>query len=587
MKKKLRRLARKAARPVKTQQEFAWSGYEAARITPARSASLWISLDPRNDLNDADRDNILRAARDVVANSPYIARLVDIAVDLTGVLHPLPSSSDEEWNRLARAYFRRKADNPRTFSLDGRLNWTGAQHWIERRCIIDGDSLTVLTRDPLMGAGVALYYTTQLINSDGLNVTNPARETGINVDAHGRVISYTLSAPGGPCSIPGCDAILYHHLQDPARVRGIPELAPVINTGKDLHEINSYLKQSVKLSSTFGLIETRPEEDKSDAQAAFIRQRQIKQQQQQSSSGDSSTTTGGNGSTTQQSLPVWPLPGGLLPQPYIPYNASGTSITTLDPGHKLEAIQDTRPSQETREYIRTLINSLALGLGLPADIIYHLNDLSSASTRIALQEVQTWRERRLVDREAWCKRVYHHIIADAIANGDLPDVPDWDQVTWIRPRDLTIDKGRDGNLLINLEREGLASRDQWTLATEGRTSDEIITERARHAALARNLEERYKLPAGSLLPGALGATNTVAAAPAEPPAEATDATAEDKPDTPALPPTYSDGPDSTDGSGEGVTNPPPQDPTELGAPYRPQPARRLSLWKKLLRWAKK
>lgn len=584
MKKKRSRLARQNGRPRKRKQNYAWSGYEAARITPARSVPLWISLDPRNDLNDADRDVILRNARDVVANSPYIARLVDIAVDLTGILHPLPSSSSEEWNRLARAYFRRKVDNPRTFSLDGRLSWTGAQHWIERRSIIDGDSLTVLTHDPIMGAGIALYYTTQLINPDGLNVTNPARETGITVDAHGRVIAYTLAAPGGPCTIPGADAILYHHLQDPARVRGIPELAPVINNGKDLHEINSYLKQSVKLSSTFGLIETRPEDDKADAQAHYIRQRQLKQQQQSSSTDGSSTDSS---SGTAQSLPVWPLPGGLLPQPYIPYNASGTSITTLNPGHKLETIQDTRPSQETREYIRSLINSLALGLGLPADIVYHLTDLSSASTRIALQEVQTWRERRLVDREIWCKRVYHHIIADAIANGELPDVPDWDQVTWIRPRDLTIDKGRDGNLLINLEREGLASRDQWTLATEGRTSDEIITERARHASLARDLEERYKLPAGSLLPGALGATNNVAPSPADTPAEATDATDEDKTDTSALPPTYSDGPDSSDGSGEGVTNPPPQDPTELGAPYRPQPARRLSLWKKLIKWAKK
>jgi capsid protein len=42
-----------------------------------------------------------------------------------------------------------------------------------------------------------------------------------------------------------------------------------------------------------------------------------------------------------------------------------------------------------------------------------------------------------------CIPTWNWVIGSAIANGDLPDSPDWFKVSWTTPKKLTVDAGRD------------------------------------------------------------------------------------------------------------------------------------------------
>jgi hypothetical protein len=45
--------------------------------------------------------------------------------------------------------------------------------------------------------------------------------------------------------------------------------------------------------------------------------------------------------------------------------------------------------------------------------------------------------------ERLCLPTWGFVIGSAIANGELPDAPDWNKVSWTTPKRLTIDAGRD------------------------------------------------------------------------------------------------------------------------------------------------
>ena len=45
--------------------------------------------------------------------------------------------------------------------------------------------------------------------------------------------------------------------------------------------------------------------------------------------------------------------------------------------------------------------------------------------------------------ERLCTPAWGFVIGTAIANGELPDAPDWNKVSWTTPKRLTIDAGRD------------------------------------------------------------------------------------------------------------------------------------------------
>lgn len=479
----------------KIKRPLDWGGYDATRPSPDRALPFLPPLDARQEVDSFDLWLLWSLSRSLYQNFPPVRAAVQAMVDLVGWLMPLPATEDATWNARAAEYFSARAADPLLFSVGGKLNWKEAQQYIERKAIIDGDNLTVLGRAKDGGGAVAFYAAPQIMS--GAAAENAA--AGVEVDKTGRVVAYHVlpylpsvsQEMPKPVSIPAAAAVLYQHEPDPARHRGVPELAAVINDCLDLKDIAGFVKASIKLAASVALVETKDVQDARAEQAAKFMQR--------AGGCPAAASAGGN----EPSLP-----------PFAPVSlVQGTRMVSLAPGRKVQILHDSRPSNESMQFAKRLIANLAYNWGVDPELLFYVSELGSAGARFSLQKLSRRLAARRLQKENWASVVYRHILACGIAAGHLPvpNVPNWAAVRWIPQADLTIDRGREISGVINSVREGLADADRWTLATEGMTFERVIRRRAENLAAAHRAAEEHGVPMAELLPGAVGAAVVPAA----------------------------------------------------------------------------
>lgn len=422
---------------------------QAASSEKSRAWINWPVLNPKSEVSQWDKERIWRRARSLYANCPEVRHAVNTLAMMVGTITPRPCSGDEEWDRMAREAFLNRVNNPYLFDVQGTMTWNSAQLWLEKRAIIDGDSLTVLTTGRDGGGQIALYAAPQ-ITSDG-RYDKPL--DGVQVDSKGRVRAYELYdyAQNKPVQISAFRSILYRHNPDPVDHRGASELIAAITTAQDVYEIIGYNKASIKFASLFGLVET---------QDVNVRQTGM-------SDLASMRNPGRNAVSSQSQM-----------QPTIGARVGETQAITLSPGHRLETIHDNRPSNEVREFIKSLVDSIAYAVGLDPVILYNTQDMGSASARFVIAKSKDVIQQRLNDRIVWANKLYQYILSCEVAAGRLPKCPteNWSKVKWISSSGWSIDLGRDANSAMDLIARGLMSADDYCLSSFGKTSEEIFAE---------------------------------------------------------------------------------------------------------------
>lgn len=444
----------------------------------AQGMLYWPTLDDAKEVGSYDRAAVMRAARYLYRNSGIIRKVVKDIWLLQGPLMPIPMTGDREWNGLARRAFLARVGNPLKFDVSGKLSWKSMQAWLEKKASIDGDALVVLATGRDGGGMVSLYSAPKVVSPEG---GGDAWRDGVKVNGQGRPIAYGVASGEGKCMEVGAEsALLYQREPDPAVVRGESDLIHAIRHGVDVAEIHGFTKASVKLASAVGFVETKSENDKSPGMAAAL------------------------GKKAAISEPVG---SGANFQVV----SGGARVVSLAPGRDLKAIYDQRPSPNVQAFIRDLMAEIAYGVGLDAEVLYHVNSLGSAATRLVLAKLRRWIDERKAVREVYMNRIYQHVIACEMASGRLRACDDdaWENVEWVGQRDLTIDVGREGALAINLIREGLADADRWCLATEGMPAESVLERRASLMAKAHAIAAESGVPINELLPGAIGATHAV------------------------------------------------------------------------------
>lgn len=417
----------------------------AADWSPSRAYINWPSLNPRQEISDWQLDRICRRARSLYHNCAEVRQAVQTLSMLVGTIYPRPCSGDEQWDKEAREAFMKRVENPYLFDAKGVMNWETAQTWMEKRAIIDGDCLSVLTTARDGGGSIALYSAPQITN-DGKYCDN---RTGVRMDAQGRVTAYHLYNYDTERAVDVAvnRAVLYRHNADPGDPRGHSELIAAIATAQDVYEIIGYNKASIKFASLFGLVETQ---DK-DVQRTGMGDLQALR------------NPGKAGNAAPQSAPL-------------PVSIGTTQAITLSPGHKLETIHDNRPSNEVREFIKMLVDSIAYSVGIDPVILYRPQDMGSAAVRFVIAKAKDIINQRLQDRIVWANKIYQYILSCEVRAGRLRPCPtkDWASVKWISNNTWSIDLQRDAKTAMDLISKGLMSADDYTLSAFGKTSEEIF-----------------------------------------------------------------------------------------------------------------
>jgi capsid protein len=123
---------------------------------------------------------------------------------------------------------------------------------------------------------------------------------------------------------------------------------------------------------------------------------------------------------------------------------SSANIPRLSPGEKIENLAPSRPGSSFEPFAKFLIRDIALGLNLPPEFVYDPASVGGAGMRFVVAKAQRrfeQRQRLLIDR--FCNKAWRYFMARAIDAGDLPEVEDYDRVSWQTPKSLTVDAGRE------------------------------------------------------------------------------------------------------------------------------------------------
>lgn len=495
MKKKKKKAIQAAkAEPTPVPESQSMWGYDAATWSPARNYNFWPLGDPRQPLTDFDLMTIYRRARSLEANNPAVKKVVRTTVQVMGYMTPRATTQDEEWNRLARELFLRKAMNPKTFDASGRLNYIQAQEWTEKRAIVDGDVLSVNVTTADGQPRIRFYQAPQLTASAGVDMLKAPESrlrAGVTLGAGGRITSYRVLdfSTNKVYTIPAARAFLYGHSNDPADPRHVSELVAVIPTAQDLLEINRLHKGQIKIGATFGLIETKNLADAEPAATGLKNTRLLKR-----------AAGAGDGNAA-------PLPGPVNDPPLF---IDGNKVISLAPGRELKTLHNSNPSNEVRAFFGDQLNSVAYGTasGLLHQVAFAPETLGGASARFVLSQTKDLADARNRDRVNLLNSWWQHFIACAIATGELRPCRDPERMwapKWTSRSAWAIDYSRDINSFIALKGNNLAAASLYTEANYDMTYRELLDMLAAERKAEIETAERHGIPLSALVATPAGA----------------------------------------------------------------------------------
>lgn len=478
-----------------------FSGFDGANLSSSRGALWWPDLDTRQELDSFSRQELQRRIRWAYANTGVVKGFIRNSADFIGWLSPQAATSDHAWNELAEQCFMDRSGHAEAFDVAGKFNFRTAQSMLVRAAQKDGEILTVLTEAKNGAARHAFYETQQLSNPK--NTTDRNWKDGVYIRG-GRHLAYGLKDPetGEVVVVSAADVVYTGEFDSCGHHRVIPPLAHAINHAVDITEVWGFTKKAIKTASLFGAV-------RENKQAAQPRSRM-------GLTGAAKTDATEAGDRFEVSE-VW----------------DGAQIPRLPTGEELKILNDTRPHPNQREFITDLVRDMALGYGLPPEVIWGMLRMTGPGIRFVMDHAAVWIARRQENLlRPWASIVWARTIAKEIKAGRLPAPADprWWAVQWVAQRDLTIDRGKEAKLKMDAIDRGLSTMARFSQEMHGASWEDDTRQRVREVRFRMDECARAGVPYEYVYPPVQGA----AAPSADPSAAAAEAVEEAAEDAAAL-----------------------------------------------------
>lgn len=414
--------------------------YEGSLISPNRSFNYFPVNEADRDLDQFTRYELIRHSQYLVKNSPLIRGLINRLVTLTiGTgIHPVPESSNEDWNTRAKRYWRRVGKAPCVDTFDTMSEYQRIKTF-ER--FMDGESFTILTydnqtHDPGLQGKQATQITSQKLNGNPASPNAILPVDGIVQNKQGKPIAYDIR--GSKKSVPA--QFVVHHKTSfrSSQHRGEPILASAINWARDVDDIIALEKQSVKTTSGVKDVIKTPS---GTVDPETFRKMAIS----------------ANAFPTTSSMPLdadaktnW-------------YKAQfGAETMVLRSGDEYQSVAPNRPSAAWAGFMAFLSQTICLSTGIPPSILLPV-DVGGTDIRRDLEIAQRCIEAWQLDIAGEWQRIWEYLVGESVQDGELsqgaPD--DWDQVLWYFPKSITVDRGRDAIQDRADVQAGLMSRGEY------------------------------------------------------------------------------------------------------------------------------
>jgi capsid protein len=121
----------------------------------------------------------------------------------------------------------------------------------------------------------------------------------------------------------------------------------------------------------------------------------------------------------------------------------GGKLLALEPGESFESFSSNRPSPTFTGFLAALERDISQGV-LPYEFVNDPSKIGGASVRLITAKAgRVFGKFQQILIDQLCQPTWGYIIGQGIADGDLPDDPDWTSVSWTTPKSVTVDGGRD------------------------------------------------------------------------------------------------------------------------------------------------
>lgn len=448
----------------KAAQADAMGNYEAASYTDRRIQYFGSApKDNRKEVTTSVRMTLLLKSRYAEKNYPSMVQfaLDNVTYAIGDGIMPTSHAKDPEVAAAHVAYYLRKNRRP---EITNRFSYADIQKIKIHTWAIDGEVYVVKVKS---ASGEVKQ---QII--EGHRCVNPAKPKptevwtdGIRYGEYGEVLEYNFRNDDGTDKAMPASSV--RHIFKPMRAsagHGLPPLAQALNTMQDASEIAEMVKTGFKDVSDIPRVITKAGGTLDERTASEV--------------------TGKRGHATKPYADLARKMGGKL--------------LTLDIGEKLEYPV---PSQSTELWnnFNNALQRTMCGGGLPYEFVYDASKAGSAVVRMNLGKagryiggVQTM----LIETDL--EPDYLEIVGAGIKAGEIPDDPNWMDVSWTVPPAPSIDNGRDASN----DREDLkACLTSYTELYKSRGKAFMPESRQQAADLAHlyALEAEFKLPANTLV----------------------------------------------------------------------------------------
>lgn len=350
-------------------------------------------------------------------------------------LFPYPQSKKKDWNKRVRKLWAQRCENKNTFDLSRKMTCGAAQRGVLRNKIKDGDMAPVLTRNE-DGRLRVMFYESHQVGQGSTRVDPSERwHDGVRLDQHNAPVAYRIlsrdlqTSKETSVDVPADNVLFCADYERFGQVRGLTRFYPVINKVLDRGEIMAALTKGIKMREQIG----------------YAIEQEMPQQQ----------LTGPQGFGAGVPFPGSQVDLGNGRKIDLEKFFGGGESHELRPGQKYRLVESDHPNENVREHLENIVRDIAWCLRYSPELLWNITQLGGANTRFIMADAQSQIEVEQQDLvEQFLGPWYIAWLRDMIEAGELEDEEDWELHSWLLPKRLTVDFGRDGKLHIEQYKRG-------------------------------------------------------------------------------------------------------------------------------------
>ena len=382
-------------------------GWQSVGITRLRLSQYGNQpTDLRRDMSAFDRLSMVKKCRWAERNSGLFKQILnDLGIYTVGdgIKHQSHASTPENRD-LYNDYF---CEWSKKCDITGRFSFYQVQNILFRGMIRDGDSFALKTRNAFAQPKLQIMECHRVGDPLSPDVAPEGMHDGVQFGPYGELAGFNIYRSDGSSRFVIGNSMM--HIVDheyASGARGVPLMQHSLASIQDEMDIIELEKLAVKDNADVTRVIKKT--------GGFI-------------PGDMKRELGGSD------------PSNLGYQ----YASMGGKIIALEPGEEFQSFQSNRPSPAFTGFLAALERDIAQGV-LPYEFVSDPTKAGSASIRlIAAKAGRVFGKYQTVMISTLCNPTWGYVIGQAIANGELPDDPCWNEVSWTTPKSVTVDAGRE------------------------------------------------------------------------------------------------------------------------------------------------